>query len=453
MGSLFVLSWNRLLILFVFSLLVVCGYVHAQEVTGDLRFSVRDSLGESIPGVNAAVTGAELQGVRGTVSDGAGRCVILALPPGLISVRLSHPAYHSVVFENVRIQLGKTTSLGDIALIQLVHDMPEIVVSIDRAEIDASSTTYGSNLRPADVDFLPLERNYKEMIAMLPLSNFSYYGDGMNIGGSTGYENKYVVDGVDVTDPLIQTSGTNLPYNFIREVEVKAGGYEADGRSALGGVLNVVTYSGTNELRGSVFGFYTSNRFGGDRRVGLSDPTQGGFSSFDFGFGLGGPIVRDQLWFFAAYNPTFTRRDVDVPGYGISVDQTIVHSLAAKLTWSATDRLNLVMTATGDPTRQQAVGRGVGVPPRDVTTSDSYFMDVGSGGFNLSLNATYTLAQNFLLEGLFARVNYRATGDPSTERGRTEPYFVDYQANVWSGGPSSWWDSFRSATMGNSWLP
>ena len=241
--------------------------MHAQEVTGDLRFSVRDSLGDPIPGVNAAVTGADLQGVRGTVSDGAGRCVILALPPGLISVRLSHPAYHSVVFENVRIQLGKTTSLGDIALRQSVHDMPEIVVTIDRAEIDASSTTYGSNLRPAEVDFLPLERNYKEMIAMLPLSNFSYYGDGMNIGGSTGYENKYVVDGVEVTDPLIQTSGTNLPYNFIREVEVKAGGYEADGRSALGGVLNVVTYSGTNELRGSVFGFYTSNRFGGDRRV------------------------------------------------------------------------------------------------------------------------------------------------------------------------------------------
>jgi hypothetical protein len=130
------------------------------------------------------------------------------------------------------------------------------------------------------------------------------------------------------------------------------------------------------------------------------------------------------------------------------VDQTIVHSLAAKLTWSATDRLILVLTATGDPSWQQSVGRGVGVPPSGLTTSDSYFMDIGEGGVNLSLHATYTLAQNFLLEGSLARVNHYATGDPSTQQGRVDPFFVDYQANVWSGGPSSSWDSFRFATMG-----
>ncbi len=422
----------------------------AQEVTGGLQFSVRDSLGEPIPGVNVAVTGNEVQGVRGTVSDDRGRCVILALPPGVISVRISHPAYIPIVVDNLRIQLGRTTGLGTISMRQQVHNMPELVVSASRVSMDATSTTYGSNLRPAEIDNLPLDRNYKEVIAMLPLSNTSYFGDGVNIGGATGAENKYIVDGVEVTDPLIQSSATALPYNFVREIEVTAGGYDADSRSALGGVLNVITFSGSNELHGSVFGFYTSNRFSGEREIGLSDPTQGGFSNYDVGVSLGGPIVRDDLWFFVAYNPTFANRDVEVPGYGISVDKTRVYSFAGKLTWRASEQLQLVMTGTGDPSTQDAVGRGVGVPPAVLATPDSYYMDIGFGGINLSLNGTYTLGQNVLIEGSIARVNRHDTGDPGTQQGREEIFYVEYPptGQVWSGGPGSTWDSFRYATAG-----
>ncbi len=413
----------------------------------NLRLTVCDSLGEPISGVQVAVTGVELQGTRGIISDAKGRCEVLALPPGLISVRLIHPAYYTVILENARVQLGKSTNLGTVRLHQAIHPMPEVVVSTDIRNANVNSTTYGSNLRPAEIDALPLQRNYKDMITMLPLSNLSYYDDGTNIGGATGFENKYFVDGVEVTDPLFQVSSTVLPYNFIREIEVKAGGYEADSRSALGGALNVITYSGTNEFHGSVFGFYTNNRFYKDPELGLADPTQGPFSNYDVGFGLGGPIVRDQLWFYVAYNPTFTRRDVNVPGHGISVDETLVHSLAGKLTWKAADRLNVTVTITGDPMAQDAVGRDVGVPPDSLITTDSYFQKVGEGNLNLSLDGTYMVTEDFLIEGLIARVNHYATGDPATAQGAIDPFFVDYQANVWAGGPSSTWDAFRSATM------
>jgi hypothetical protein len=438
------------LILLTVLLVDVTGTAYPQDRTGDLQFSVRDSLGEPIPGVNVAVTGEDVQGVRRTVSDSRGRCVILDLPPGVISVRLSHPAYNPIVIDDVRVQLGRTSSPGTISMSQRVHDLPELVVSAGRMSMDVNSTTYGSNLRPAEVADLPLSRNYKDVVAMLPLSNSSYFGDAVNIGGATGAENKYVVDGIDVTDPLIQSSATALPYNFVREVEVRAGGYESDSRSALGGVLNVITYAGTNELHGSVFGFYTSNRFAGEREVGLSDPTQGGFSNYDVGFSLGGPIVRDELWFFAAYNPTFANRDVEVPGYGISVDRTRVHSFAGKLTWRVSDRLRCVLTATGDPSTQDAVGRGVGVPPASLVTPDSYYMDIGFGGVNVSLNGTFALGENALIEGSIARVNRHDTGAPGTERGKVETFYVEYPpgGQVWSGGPTSFWDSFRYATVG-----
>ena len=435
-------------ILFCSSLLLVSPHAIAQTVTGGLHFSVADSLGNPLDGVIASVAGPEIQGVRSALSDRLGRCTIPVLPPGIVSLRLTHPGYHPTVVENIRIQLSRTTALGTVVLQQSVYDLPEVVVSSERAYIDANSSTYGSNLRPVELDALPMDRDYRDMVSMLPQSNLSYFGDGVNIGGATGAENKNVVDGVEVTDPLIQGSGTVLPYNFIREVEVKAGGYEADTRGTLGGVLNVVTYSGTNELHGSAFGFYTSNRFSADPQLGLSDPTQGGFSNYDVGFSLGGPILPDRLWFFVAYNPRFERRDVNVPSFGISVDRTLVNSFAAKLTWAASERLNLVFTVTGDPSQRDAVGNGVGTPPAGLTTPDSYLMDIGWGGTNFSLNGTYMPSNDILIEASVARVNRHDTGQPATEFGEQEPYYVDNRTDIWSGGPNSTWDSFRWATMG-----
>jgi len=180
-------------------------------VTGDLRFSVIDSLSDPVPGVNAVVTGPNVQGVRGGVTNDLGFCSVLALAPGKITVRLSHTAYQPVVFEEVLIQLGKTTSLGEIRVLARTHDMPELVISGQQLSIDPRTTTYGSNLRPSDFENLPVERNYRSMISLLLQSNTSFFGDEVNIAGATGFENKYFVDGVEVTDPLIGASGTNLP--------------------------------------------------------------------------------------------------------------------------------------------------------------------------------------------------------------------------------------------------
>ena len=98
----------------------------AQHITGDLHLIVADSLGEPIPGVNVLVTGSHVQGDRGAASDNLGHCNVLALPPGVVTVRLSHAAYQPIVFKGVVIQLGKTTNLGEIRLRQRTHDMPEL---------------------------------------------------------------------------------------------------------------------------------------------------------------------------------------------------------------------------------------------------------------------------------------------------------------------------------------
>ncbi len=421
---------------------------NSQDITGSLTGHVHDTLGAAVTGVNISVQSDNLQGVKGTATDNNGFFRIFNLPPGNYNIRVSSVGYGEVLIENIQIRLGKTTNLGEIKLVQQTYNLPEITVSGEKQVIDPSSTSYGGNLRSKDFEKIPLDRNYKNIITLLPQANTSYYGDEANLGGATGFENKYFVDGVEVTDPLIGASGTNLPYNFIQEIDLKEGGYDAGSRGALGGLLNVVTYSGSNQFHGSVFGFYTSNKLTENQKQGTLDITQGDFSNYDAGFGLGGPIVYDNLWFYAAYNPSFNRHDVDIPGFGTSTDKTLINSFAAKLNWKASDELKFVFTATGDPTERDAVGRDIGIPPAAIANSDMYFQNIYEGGVNLALNSTYNITKDFFFEGSISRVDRHDTGVPATETGRNEILFQDFLKNLWSGGPASSWDSYRHSTTG-----
>ncbi len=420
----------------------------AQNITGNIEGNVVDSTNSSLSGVNISLESKDLQGILGTASDDRGYFKIMNLPVGDYKVKISSIGYQILIFQNVKVQLERTTYLGKIQLNSQNINLPELIVSGERSGIDPNSTLYGSNLQSKDFENLPIDRNYQSMISLLPQSNTSYYGDGINIGGATGFENKYFVDGVEVTDPLIGASSTNLPYNFIKEVEVKAGGYEAEFQSALGGVVNVITNSGTNEFHGSFFGFYAGNGFAANKELGLLDPTQGNFSDYDAGFSLGGPILQDKLWFFTAYNPTFSNHEVSIPNFGTGVDRSIRHSFAAKLDWSALPQMKFNITLTGDPAQRKAVGRNILIPPAGLENPDPYLQDINEGGFNFSLNAAYSYQQNFLIQGLISGVVRHDKGEPSTERGN-EVYFEDLTNNTtnWGGGVKSNWDSFRYSNI------
>jgi hypothetical protein len=159
-------------------------------------------------------------------------------------------AYQPRTLGNVQVRLGQTTSLGEIGLTEQVYTTEEIVVTGRAAPLDPGSTVIGENLSTRDIEALPVERDYKSVVSLLPHANSSTLGDPVNFAGATGLENRYFVDGIDVTDSYRSASGTNLPYNFVQEVQVKTGGYEAENRSALGGTVNVVTFSGGNDVTG-----------------------------------------------------------------------------------------------------------------------------------------------------------------------------------------------------------
>lgn len=408
----------------------------AQETSGNIAGRVTDTTGIPLSGVNISIQSESLQGIRGTITNDDGYFRIISLPVGDYTVRISIVGYRDVVIEDVQIRLGKTNNLGEIKLESQTINLPEVTVSGEKQIIDPTSTNYGGNLSSKDFSQLPIDRNYKNIVTLLPHANTSYYGDEANVGGATGFENKYFVDGAEVTDPLFGASGTNLPYNFIQEVELKSGGYDVSARSSLGGLINVVTKSGTNDFHGSVFGFYTDNKLTKSEKLGLLSVRQGVFSNYDFGFGIGGPIIRDELWFYTAYNPTFNQREVDIPGYGTHVDKNLINSFAAKLNWRASHNLNFVFTTTGDPTNRDGVGNDVTITPDSLVNPDSYFQNIQEGGINFSVNGIYNFSSDFLLEGSITRVNRYHRFEPATERGNTEIFYIDLSTNTWEGGPA-----------------
>ena len=421
--------------LIVSMLLVWSVSVRAQEVNGHLEGRVLDGQGTPLPEVNVTVAGSSLQGKRGAVTDERGYFRVLSLPVGVYEVGISHVAYQAIKYQEVAIRLGKTNALGEIRLREKTMDLAEMVISRERPLIDPTTAGVGGNLQASTYEALPVERNFRSMVALLPQANASYLGDEANVAGSSGLENVYYIDGINTTDPFRARTSTNLPYNFVREIEVKGGGYEAEYGRAMGGIVNVITHSGGNAFHGSAFSFLTSNALAGDARRGVLDAKVDGFSTYDAGFSLGGPIVRDRVWFFAAYDASYENRDIDVPGFGLRADEQKSNIFAGKLTWQATERTDVVFTALGDPTSHHRVGTQEFLgDPNALENIDPYLESAEEGGVNLSLNARHRVGSDLLLEAAVARYERDETRGGDSERGRNEPLFIDVATGTYSGG-------------------
>ena len=137
----------------------------------------------------------------------------------------------------------------------------------------------------------------------------------ITVYGSSGAENAYYIDGVNTTNAEYGFQGKELNFEFIQEVDVKTGGYQAEYGRATGGIINVITKSGGNDFTGDVFGYYDADSLQANTKPVVS--TNGTVKSFtrkDYGADLGGAILRDKLWFFAAYDRVPGSIDRTLPG-------------------------------------------------------------------------------------------------------------------------------------------
>ena len=404
---------------------------HAQITQGDIRGRLVTRGIGPVAGAQVSATGAELLGDRRASSAGDGVFVLIGLPPGTYILRIQSIGYRTVVIDKVVVRLGSTTGLGDVAMEPAAVQLAAVTVTAPRVTVDPVRTTIGGTLEAEDYAALPAERDYKSLIAILPHVNASYYGDPVNVGGSTGLENMYYIDGANVTAPLNGATGTNLPANFVRSVEVRAGGYEAQYGRALGAIVNVVTFTGGNTFEGDIFGFGTHEALSVSPRA---QPTlqESGAMSYDVGARVSGPVLRDRLWFSAAYNPRFAQVDRRIGTLGTYEDRYRADVFAGKLTWRAASAATVEFAAFGDPTTHHQVTvhpLTIGVP----LNADPYLRYALSGGTSLSLRSTVEL-RRLRLDVDLAHASSRDAVDGETFRAQTEAPLVDFVNGTVEGG-------------------
>ncbi|MFQ5679703.1 MAG: TonB-dependent receptor domain-containing protein [Gemmatimonadota bacterium] len=410
----------------------------AQDLGGALEGRVVDESGAPLSSVQVRAVSSRLQGPLRVRSNAHGLFLVPALPVGTYSLRLELPGYRSLVVQAVEVHLGAATALGDLVLSEAAVELAPLVVEIPPSGLEIVSTSIGASLRRATFERLPTERDYKSITTLLPQINQSFLGDETNGSGATGLENQLFVDGVAVTAPYKAATGTRLPYNFIEEIQVRQGGYEAEYGGALGTIVNAVTYTGTNEFDFRAFGYLSRSDLAGRQRPGVADLQVEDFSSFDAGFRASGPVIRDRLWFSTAYNPRIDRQDVEIPGFGPQGDRRTVHQFAGKLNWKPADGADLTFAAFGDPSTHRRVGPlGFSGPfgsPSALSNKDPFLGRRSEGGVNLSLHGVFRVRSDLTLEAKLDRHNRAEDEVGATSRASTEPLFIDRRTGVWSGG-------------------
>jgi len=407
--------------------------LRAQEVGGALEGRVLDAAGAPALDATATISGSSLQGTRVVRSDRDGRFQCMLLPVGRYDVQIRLLGYREATVRDVHVQLGFSNDLGVVHLEVEAIALPGAEVSANRNGA-ARRPVLGGRFSAEAMRDLPSDRDYQSIVTLSPHASVSYFGDRANLGGTSGPESNYYVDGANVVEPPGNAVSTSLPYNFVEAVHVSAGGYQAEYGGAGGGVVNAVTASGGNEFTGQVFGFFANRLF-----TTTSTPARGlarttDFSSWDAGASIGGPIRRDRLWFYLAYDPTIEDESLTIPGYGADQDLRTSHRFAGKLTARLDDRTHVVLSALGDPGHREQVGGTVPLTIDSLGNVDPFLGAQDGGGGTISLHATRSFGSRWLAAADAALFASRYTFGPRTTQGAAEPLFVDLTTSYAEGG-------------------
>jgi hypothetical protein len=427
---------KKLLVLLSILAVLVTGTVFAQSTTsGSVAGQVMDASGGTLPGVTVELSGVAMQGTRTAVTDSQGNYRFVNVPPGeSYKVTATLSGFAPVSKTISRVSLGQQAHV-DMTLRAAVSEA--ITVTAEAPLVDVSKTTTGVNVTARQFESLPTQRSFQQLTTLAPGVNMemgnsrsNQLGNSPSVGASSAPENNYIIDGLSTTDARYGTSGTNLTMNFVEEVQVMTGGYAAEFGRSTGGVFNVITKSGGNDFSGDVFGYISDSSWSSDRVGRYAKGTEfrsDVVDSKDFGASLGGPIMRDRLWFFGAINPSDRTTDIGSSSPLIGDEPTEfdqeTFNYAGKLTFAANSSHNFVLTAFGDPTTQEGwLIRGLNAPPADAGAAVRK-ADVGSNNLNLRYNGIVT--QNWLVEANLGSHKRDNTLGPATDIGRTVPRQID----------------------------
>ncbi len=314
-------------IAFLFCLVIAAFPVFAQEQTGGIEGHITDASGAVLPGVTVTATSSGI-GTLTTVTESNGAFRFPRVPSGTYTVRAELMGFRAAE-ARAQVVLGKVANVNLTLNPETVAETITVTAEAPLVDVTKSATT--TSITREQIDLIPKGRDFTTVATQAPgASNEDFMLGGISVDGASGSENRFVIDGIDTTNPQDGLSGQNLITDFIDEVQVKSAGYAAEFGGAVGGVINVVTRTGTNEFSGWVGGYLSDTDWGGDARPQQYESAPGNYRTFakddqqtlEPGFALGGPILQDKLWFYVGYSPQMVTTNRTPDGSGTEFEQT-----------------------------------------------------------------------------------------------------------------------------------
>jgi hypothetical protein len=375
MKGLWSLKRNSLLLFaFLAVLTISVTIVTAQDIQtkGSISGTVVDATGGVMPNVQVSVAGQINK--QSVTTDASGRFEVPNLLPGSYTIKAEVTGFKTTTVNNVMVNVGKATSMR---LVMQVGNIVEVVeVKAGAEAVDLASTSVSSNLNDKLFENLPLQRAVTSLFYLAPGVTDGLGGGRANpsVSGGSALDNLYIADGVNVTDSAFGgfgvfsrsygSLGVGITTSYVQEVQVKTGGFEPQYGQAEGGIVNIITKSGTDQYHGELFSYSQPRTWEGLRnqrddyavnKVGKTLHPE----NYDVGADLGGPIpgTAKRLFFFGSYNPTITRTIVQgAAGSGLltqlgrTSERAYSKNYAAKIDANLAAGHQVNLSIFGDPT-------------------------------------------------------------------------------------------------------
>jgi hypothetical protein len=412
-------------------LLLLAGVVAADQ-TGEIRGTIADETGGVLPGVLVTARSASLQGLRTTVSDSKGFFRLPLLPVGTYDLTFELQGFEKLTLTVNEVRLGYTASLA--VSLKLAALEEGITVTAASQLIDKTKSDTSYRLKGKDLSRIPTQAStIAEVVALTPgvtgvrTNTVTGTDTGLpSFRGEGDAGNNWLVDGLSTKGVRLNDAGVRINYDAWDEVQVISDGFEPENGQALGGVINIVTKSGGNDFHGEAGALIRDRRLRSQREPQLSAASVPETSIGQYFANLGGPVLRDRLWFFLSDNyfstvDRTTQQTIDWLTIPAGERSATTNNVFGKVTYTPRTNHTFSIGGTRDASLNQSGGIGVPETYTATTYTDTSYR----------LNYMGILSENTLLT---------AAAGQNRRTNNTEPSSGDY------GSPSYYWEDIAQRT-------
>jgi hypothetical protein len=407
---------------------------HAQTATtGAIAGVVTDKKGTPISGAQVTLSSAQIQRTVVTGADGSYRLGLLN--PGNWQVKVVKEGYQ---LANGTVTIfSQQTQTDNFKMASTAAATVEVVAA--EAAVDYTTTSIGQNLSMDQIASIPKGRDFTSMAMLTPgvvdNGNVAFNANSPSMSGASAAENSYVLDGLDTTDYRRGYQGAALKTDFIDQVSVQTGGFSPE-FSALGGVFNAITKSGSNDFKGSTWATWDAIGIQAVAKKTKYGRQAAANSRYDIGAEFGGPIIKDKLFFFVGVDGDFTESPTPTAnnnGLVGSKYKNDASQFLSKINWFINQDMQLTYFLNYNSTKAT---QDIAYP---LNGTANYGEEDKSTVLNTTLNFDWNITPALVFSAKAGYTDNKQTQNPSnTTDSRVQDYnwFVDGPGTLPGGNPA-----------------